>query len=239
MTASLDRLIAKYPECRDRDILRSPETLEFYLARRAEGMSHNFAALLATQRFPGTKTEALYFEGRHTLADQFRGNEAQLETVVAAARARGYEPSPYDVYEPGLADDVGDPKAFIKPSGGTTQVRQVCEAAGKSCSGLVKVRGRRSTADPDAIGPLAQDIVDGMIASEARTNPDLAAKLQEKPAGHRELSEAIREHHGFTAARRQGQFTARPPAANSERISALANEQRKTPITPRPKRKKR
>lgn len=218
---------------RDPDLWRSNETLEFYYARRLEGMSHNFAAMLACQSFPGCKTEATYFEGRHTLAQQFAGNEAQLEVVVAHARARGFEPSPNMIYEPGLADDVGDPNAFISPSGGTTELRRKLEAAGKSCDGIIKVKGR-APRGPGAVGPLAQDLVDDMIATEAKSNPDLAARLREKPGARRELTEAIREHHGFTDAKRAGSFGSHVPNT----ADAI---KRTPPVTksPRPKRKKR
>lgn len=226
-------LFSKYPEHADADLMRSVDRLEFYFSRREEGMSHNFAAMLACQSFPGCKTEAIYFEGRHTLAQQFAGNEGQLEAIVARARARGFEPSPNMVYEPGLADDVGDPNAFISPSGGTTELRRKLEAAGKSCEGLIQVKGR-APRGPGAAGFLAQDLVNDMIATEVKSNPDLAARLKEKPGARRELTEALREHHGFTDAKRAGSFGTHVPDTQT----AI----KRTPTvtkSPRPKRKKR
>jgi hypothetical protein len=199
-TAALDRLIEKYPECRDRDVCASIDTLEFYLNRRAEGMGHNFAAMLATQRFPGTKTEGMYFEGRHTLADQFKGNDAQLEAIVAAARARGYNPGVHDVYEPGLADDIGDPMAFIKPCGGTTELRKKLEATGRSCEGLIKVKGR-APRGPGKAAALAPDIVQEIAMRKAAENPDV---MRMNP---RELVEQINHEHGYRDETRAGAFT--------------------------------
>jgi hypothetical protein len=205
-------LMKKYPQWEsDRELREAgPDTLDFYFNRRAEGMSHNFAAMLACQRFPGTKTEVMYFEGRHTLADQFKGNEQQLDAVVSAARKRGYNPSPYDVYEPGLADDVGDPAAFIKPSGGTTELRRKLEASGRSCHGLVNVKGR-APVNETACAPLAPDIVDAILGQKLKSDPALAAKLKRQPKALREAREQIVAEHGFTDSKRTGAFGAHTP----------------------------
>lgn len=193
---------------RDPDVYGSLETLEFYVARREEGMSHNFAAMLACQRFPGTKTEVMYFEGRHTLANQFKGNEQQLEAVVAAAKARGYTPGTYDIYEPDLADDIGDPKAFIKPCGGLTQVRQTCEENDLSCNGLYK--RKRSTigqsADDKPVA-LAPDIVDSLVASKIVAEPGLAEKIKKDPRKLQEAREAVVAEHGYSDAKKSGGFS--------------------------------
>lgn len=196
----------------DPELASNPTALEFYLNRRCEGMSHNFAAMLACQRFPGTKTEVMYFEGRHTLADQFKGNEAQLEAVVAAAKAKGYTPGTHDVYEPGLADDLGDPKAFIKPSGGTTELRRKLEANGKSCSGLVKVKGRAPRGPAEKPAALAPDIVQEIALRKAQENPDI------KRMNPRELVEQINHEHGFRDTKRAGQFTSPHVATTQQAV---------------------
>lgn len=190
----------------DSDLAKNCEAMEFYVLRRLEGMSHNFAAMLACQRFPGTKTEVMYFEGRHTLASQFAGNDAQLQAVVAAAQARGYTPGTYDIYEPGLADDLGDPKAFITPSGGTTELKNKLEAAGKSSHGLVQTKRRQPSREPVNC-PLAPDIVDSIVASRIANDPALAEKIRKDPRKLREAREQAVAEHGYSDSKQAGGFT--------------------------------
>lgn len=210
---------------RDKELMRDNEVLKFYLDRREEGMSHNFAAMLACQRFPGTKTEVMYFEGRHTLADQFKGNEAQLEAVVAAAKRRGYTPGTYDVYEPGLGDDMGDPACFIKPSGGTTDVRRRCEAKGVGCEGLVKLKGRAPTGPAEKPGALAPDIVQELAARKLQENPDLRRKHP------REIVEQINHEHGFRETAKAGQFTSQHVATTQQAVDKTPPPKTRPPRT--------
>jgi hypothetical protein len=200
------------PGPQGRRLLREagPDTLEFYLNRRAEGMSHNFAAMLATQRFPGTKTECMYFEGRHTLADQFKGNEQQLEAVVAAARRARLRARPYDVYEPGPSRRHRRSGRVHQAQRRNTELRRKLEASGRSCHGLVNVKGR-APVNETACAPLAPDIVDAILGQKLKSDPALAAKLKRQPKALREAREQIVAEHGFTDSKRTGAFGAHTP----------------------------
>lgn len=126
----------------------NPLTQAFYEEMRSRGESHNMAELLALRQFPGTMTDREFFEGQGTLADQFKGDEAMLNTIIERARSKGYNPNPNDVYVSALANDVGDPLAFVPPTGGRGHIQKVCEKRGTSCHGAVEVKGRQPENDP-------------------------------------------------------------------------------------------
>lgn len=201
----LQTLLDKYdPDWRDQDLLRDHGILMTYLELREQGQSHRWAAMCACQKPPGSKTEREFFAGRHTLAQQFEGNDGQLNAIVAAARRKGFEPSANMIYDSTLADDLGDPKAFISPGGGTTELRRKVEFAGKGCDGAVKIKAREPERPIEA-GPLAPDLVQEIIEQKIQQNPDLAR------VDRRDLVADVREKHGFTDARRSGQHTLESP----------------------------
>lgn len=111
---------------------------------RISGGNHEYAVRIALGAlFHGTiglVTDAEFLKGHRTLGQQFKGAEDQLADVVAGARARGYEPHYTDVYMGELADDVGDPKAFVPASGGRHHAKKVAEINNLAVSGMVKNR---------------------------------------------------------------------------------------------------
>lgn len=202
----LKALLDKYdPDWRDADLLRDHAVLLTYLELREQGQAHRWAAMCACQKPPGSKTEREFFAGRHTLAQQFAGNEGQLEAIVAAARRKGFEPSASMIYDSTLADDLGDPKAFISAGGGTTELRRKIEFAGcGTIDGAVRVKPRQPDRPIEA-GPLAPDLVQEIIDQKIQENPDLAR------VDKRDLAADIRHKHGFTDARRVGALSIEPP----------------------------
>jgi hypothetical protein len=86
----------------------------------------------------GAVTDRELFRGHGTLGDQFDGADDQLDEVTKRAIARGYRPNVNDVYMPTLADDVGDPKAFVPASEGRHHIKKVCEERNWECDGIVK-----------------------------------------------------------------------------------------------------
>jgi hypothetical protein len=205
--AKLQSLLDKYdPDWRDPDILRSSQIVLHYLQMREAGSTHRWAAMCACQKAPGSKTEREFFAGRHTLAQQFAGNEGQLDAIVAAARRKGFEPSANMIYDSTLADDLGDPKAFLTPGGGTTELRRKIEVDGKTAHGAVTVKGRQPE-NPIPAAPLASDLVDEIIRQRVRDNPDLGVGLKTGSVDRREVVADVQEKHGFTDAKRAGVST--------------------------------
>lgn len=138
--------------------------------------------MLETREVPRLMTDSVFFAGVGTLADQFAGDEKMLETVVARAKAKGYNPSYTDFYNPRLADDVGDPKAFIPATGGRHHVRQVLEERDWSCDGAVNRKRDFRDEDLKASQPkkkLAPDVGAACAPAVLRKDPKLARKPRE------------------------------------------------------------
>ena len=108
---------------------------------RRSGGNHEYARRIAVGAlFHGTTglvTDVEFLRGAGTLAQQFEGAEDQLEDVLAGARARGFTPGIHDKYIGAIADDVGDPKAFVPPTGARHHVKRVAEINNLTVSGMV------------------------------------------------------------------------------------------------------
>lgn len=157
-----------------------------YERYRASTLADNdrLTEMLERQESPRCMTDSVFFAGVGTLADQFEGDEKMLETVVARARAKGYNPSYTDFYNSRLADDVGDPKAFIPATGGRHHVRQVLEERDWTCDGAVN-RKRDFRDPPQEHKPhLAPDVAAACAPALLRKD----SKLRNKP---QELKEAV------------------------------------------------
>jgi hypothetical protein len=138
-------------------ISSDPTRQSFYVQMRKEGTSHNFAEMCALQQAPRCTTDVELFRGVGTLEKQIK-HPVTLKRLIAAAKAKGYTPGPNDFYCDGLADDFGDPKAFIPPTGGRGHIKKVCEERDVDCHGLVKVKRQfKSAPKPDV--PLAENII--------------------------------------------------------------------------------
>lgn len=197
----LQSLLDKYdPEWRDADLLADYGKLVTYLVLREQGNDHKLAAMFACRKAPASRTDRDLFAGRHTLAQQFAGNEKQLTAVVNAARRQGYNPGGNDLYDPCLAQTTGDPRAFIPATGGRGYVRRICEAQGLTCHGNVEVAGRQPEAPIEA-GALGANIVEELIEQKLQSNPDLAR------VDRRELAAEIQHQHGYSDTKRSGQST--------------------------------
>ncbi len=156
-------------------------------------MASNLKEVLDTRSFPGLDTETLFWAGRPTLAEQFKGDEKYLQMLCDGARKRGYNPKPTDVYMPSLArDNKGDPNAFISAADGVSKVKRVLEAKGVDAEGPgFKVRAARNDRDylRDA-KPLAEDLVQKISKEYIAKDPKCAAM---KPSALREM---VIEKHG-------------------------------------------
>ncbi len=118
--------------------------------------------------------------GNGTLADQFAGEEANLETMVATARAGGYNPSPNDTYKPALAEFPGDPLAFVPADDPEGHIRRVCKQQGKACRGVVDYTPPVRDPEPDGlVRGINPEIVGEAVAMQIADDPGLAGKREQ------------------------------------------------------------
>ena len=158
-----------------------------YEKARRQGSTHAMAAMVASQKAPKALTDREFFSGTGTLGQQFE--QRYVDDIVYAARQKGYNPSPNDVYMRTLAREPGDPEAFVPPTGGRNHIRRVCESRGLPCEGAVNVK-----AGPQKevkIKRLGDDIVNRIYHSSK--DPDILAA---KKDGKREAREAIISKYG-------------------------------------------
>lgn len=185
------------------DVARAPESVQArYLELVADGVSPRMAEMFALRTAPRVMTDSVYFAGVGSLDKQFGSAPCgQLDALIAAAKSHGFTPGVNDVYDSGLADFFGDPKAFVPPTGGRNHIRRTCEERGVSNYGPVQVRAPQPEKPPEMcrLAPdLAEEIVNGMI----RENPDLARTVDRRDL----LAEAVHQH-GFDDSKLTGELS--------------------------------
>jgi hypothetical protein len=203
-------------------ILCDPRRVMFYLRQRRAGVEPVWAKMTAEGMAPGAKTDREFFEGRHTLDQQFSDNTMQLGEMERATKAMGFKPPRNSVYEPSLAQFPWDPRAFITGGRGEVEKRAeamgfVSEGAGKSYDGLVKMRPRQPE-NPTPAGKLAPDLVAGLIQQKIAANPDLARVPM------RDLAADVQAQHGFQDANLVSRPTGLDPTANALLGKVLAKK---------------
>lgn len=168
--------------------------LAFYVRLRREGKDHRWAEMFASQRAPGAVTDDTFFAGIPRLAEQI-GSDKQVDRYVKAARKHGYNPSPNDVYQPGLARFPGDPEAFVSRTKGRGYIKELCQRRGWGCSGSVNVQAAEPTSDPYSKAntiPMGKDLVAQYSRELIKQNPDLKTKSRA------ELRRMVLAKHGPT-----------------------------------------
>jgi hypothetical protein len=158
------------------------------------GESERMAEMLALRSPPSAYTDREFFAGRHTLAQQFAGDDRGLATLLRAAKRNGYTPRATDVYEPGLCRNEvgqGDPQAFIPSSEGRGKATRILEARGSSAYGAVKLRGGSSREKDDR--PIADDCINRLLKKAVAQDPSLA-----KASKRDQKAEMIRRHSKTT-----------------------------------------
>lgn len=121
---------------------------ERYLDMRLQGQSHNMAEILASRRFPGTKTDVEWNRG-HCNGNQFDGPEAVRvvgDYYKSVAAEHGVSITG-KVYKSGLADFPGDPEAWVSSR---SEAQALIEKRGWSSQGLVEVAARPNDAPNEA-----------------------------------------------------------------------------------------
>jgi hypothetical protein len=165
---------------------------QIYAEAIKNGASETFADMLASRQPPGGMTDNVAVAGIGKLGDQFKGKrgEIQLNKIIASAKRHGYTPNPNDIYQPGLAQFAGDPKAFIPSGAGyRSHIKKICEANDLACEGTVNVKRRQYRDAPKQI-PLAEKLIRELTPKVLAKDPALARK---KP---QEIREAVIAKHG-------------------------------------------
>lgn len=181
-----------YPELsREPEILADDMLLLEYIKLRDEGNPHGFAAMLVLQSPPACRTDNTFFENRGTLSDQLG---YQAGEYAAIAEQHGYRPNVRDVYEPGLAEFQGDPKAFIPATGGRGHIKKVLEERGyrvRRGDGVSNgMSVERIETQPAKTIPLAEDLI------AKNTKEMLASQPHMRKLKKQEIREAVIEKHG-------------------------------------------
>lgn len=151
-----------------------------------EKWAGNFAEIVRTRKGPGLKTENNFFAGRGTLAEQFKDDPGFLERIVSRARAKGFEPNPNSVYFESVANDDGDPDAFVTQAEGLGKLRKVCEKRGLYCEELGT---QKFDVAPSQNVRLAEDLVQEQMAKYRQTP-------EHEKTSDAELREFVIETHG-------------------------------------------
>lgn len=153
---------------------------------KEEQWSRNFQEIVETKTCPGVHTENAFFAGRGTLSEQFKDDPVYLDYIIERARARGYNPSPNDVYFSSVADDDGDPAAFVSQADGVGKLRKVCEERNLACE---EIGAERRELPPRPNVRLAEDLVQEQMV-----------KYREDPTYQKvadaDLRELVIESHG-------------------------------------------
>ncbi len=104
------------------------DAVEHFVVMVNKGESPRVAEMCALQKAPGVQGDQGFFEGRHTLDQQFAGDERGLATVLRSAKRHGFTPRYTDVYEPGLCRPEvgqGDPQAFVSATDGRSHANKL------------------------------------------------------------------------------------------------------------------
>ena len=163
---------------------------EIYNEAIKNGCSPTFADMLAARSAPALHGgDTHYFAGRGTLAKQFENNEEQLNYIVSTAKKAGYNPGVNDVYEPGMAEFIGDPRAFVSPAGGINQIKHVAEERNLTVDGPFK---RSRVVKDEPFKPVIHKKILKRLSREMiAADPSLGRKSK------REVKEAVMDKHAY------------------------------------------
>ncbi len=137
-----------------------------YWAMRDDNQSHRMAFLLASQKFPATRTDVDFNRGRVN-GNQFEQTPDQGDHLKSMAEAAGVNTTG-KWYCRGLADYLGDPTAWVSDR---HDVLSVAKAKNLTVHGLVEHEGHEVEAMPDI--DVADDVMDMDLEWWQNQNPDL------------------------------------------------------------------
>jgi hypothetical protein len=194
-----EEVIQKYPEAAGSDAMMDYWTTDgihrraYYMFLRMKGMAHRLAELLACQSCPAIMTDSVFKAGMQTVGDDLNtGDGIYMRNVIAAAKAKGFTPSPTSTYFANLARYPGDREAFVPATEGRGYIKKLCEKRGWACDGAVKSKARQPDSDPLSGGKkLGNDIVNARMREMAAKDPDRVRK------NRAEIRESIIQKHGM------------------------------------------
>lgn len=139
-----------------------------YITMRVRGESRNIAEILATRRYPGLKTDAIFneskFSGQSTGECAARGTWLRQQAEAAGVSTTG------KWYCSGLASYPGDPTAWVDSRG---DVLRIAREKNMTVHGYVEHQGHET--DPGGDIPIADDIIDNEVADILEENPGARA----------------------------------------------------------------
>lgn len=158
-----------------------PEVQSLYEECRRQGSSHRLAEMLACRQGPSLCTEREMYRHVGTLADQFDGEEHNLQLLAAKAKARGREVNYTDIYNPAIAKEPLDPEALVPRGQAKSYIRKRCLENDWECHGSVEVK--RSFRDFEknvkSIPRVNPEIVEREVAAQIAADPGLAPKKEQ------------------------------------------------------------
>ena len=165
---------------------------------RRQGQTHNMAEMLAYRQAPASKTDDDFFRGQGTLDKQVGDDPHYMADITDGYRAAtGHNPNPNYIYQAGLAQFPGDPRAFVDSAG---SVKRRAEELNVNVDGFVTHKASEPIADPFGVGvpagmkrqPIASDlknmIADQMVKQDPSKKGRInAAALDEVHGNHVKL----------------------------------------------------
>lgn len=134
---------------------RGSHAVTFFLECVNRGESPRLAEMLALRSAPRGMTDTLMYGDLKTIGQRYGGTaegQDQLNSLVQAAREKGYNPGPNDIYMGEIASEWGDPDAFIGPTDGRAKIKNTLEKKGwSSPEGYVTTKGREPEVDPHSV----------------------------------------------------------------------------------------
>ncbi len=142
----------------------TPPQLDRYIDMRQSGESRNMALVLASQKFPATRTDQNFNRGRVN-GNQFESCPGRGDMLRAQAEAAGVSTTG-KYYCSGLAEFWGDPEAWVSDR---SDVLRVCREKNLTCHGVVEHEGHE--VEPMGDVTVAEDILQNEIDMEVEVDP--------------------------------------------------------------------
>lgn len=167
-----------------------PYVQEHYETCRRNGCNHNLAEMLAFKTAPASRTDDDFFRGVGTLDKQLGDDDGHYQAQVLANYAKatgGGRPNENYVYNAGLAEFPGDPRAFLDSAG---SAKRLAEERNVSISGFVNHKASEPISDPFATA--------SPMTGRNKIAPDLKNMIKEaaKSKGQILSDAAIEAKHG-------------------------------------------
>lgn len=161
----------------------NPNVQARYEDLRRHGQSHNMAEMLTYRQAPASRTDDDFFRGQGTLDKQVGEDPHYMADITSGYRqATGHNPNPNYVYQAGLAQYPGDPRAFVSGAG---DVKRRAEELNVNVEGFVTHKASEPISDPFGVGvpkgmkrqPIATDLKQVIADSIVAKNPDMKGRV--------------------------------------------------------------